>query len=39
MGLGLGLALSKKIFLELHGGSIWFESELNEGAFSAFPYL
>jgi len=30
-GLGLGLALAKHI-TELHGGSIWLESEIGEGA-------
>jgi signal transduction histidine kinase len=34
-GTGLGLTLARK-FVELHGGSIWLESELGEGSRFAF---
>jgi signal transduction histidine kinase len=34
-GLGLGLALSK-MFVELHGGHIWVESEENSGSRFTF---
>ncbi|MEA1917663.1 MAG: ATP-binding protein [Campylobacterota bacterium] len=31
-GTGLGLSISKKIITELHGGTIWCESEENRGS-------
>jgi len=34
-GAGLGLALSKE-FLEMHGGHIWLESEVNKGSTFTF---
>lgn len=34
-GLGLGLSLCK-LFIELHGGSIWVESKLKEGSVFSF---
>ena len=34
-GTGLGLALTKR-FVEMHGGKVWIESELNRGSTFTF---
>ena len=34
-GSGIGLALTKRI-IELHGGEIWFESEVGKGTIFSF---
>jgi signal transduction histidine kinase len=34
-GFGLGLSLSK-LLIELHGGNIWVDSELNKGSTFGF---